>query len=138
MIKILVPAVAAAIAATTVSAHAATPQLDALFAETEIRRAANLGWENRDEVIQLHADGTFTGVFEKYRQTSGDLTFRYSGSISGRWTVRNGQLCLEGQGLEHKGANCYAVSKGKFAANEYTGRDVRTGDVWEMHVHNRS
>lgn len=138
MVKVLLPAVAAAMVASAASAQAATPQLEALFAESEIRRATNLGWENRDEVIQLRADGTFTGVFEKYRQTSSSLTFRYSGSISGRWTVSNGQLCLEGQGLEHEGANCYAVSKGKFSANEYTGRDVRTGDVWEMHVHNRS
>ena len=86
----------------------------------------------------MNADGTFSGIFEKSRPVSRGRSYKYSGKIRGTWTVTDGRLCLQGSGLEHHGPNCYTISKGKYSANEYSGRDTKTGDHWAIFVYRGS
>ena len=135
MKRILLTALAAAVAVSAATAQAAVPPLEELFNGSEVRRNVSFGWERRSDVIRLLPDGSVTGNFEVSRKVSRGRSFRYSGTVRGRWTVENGRLCLEGEGLRYRGPNCYAISKGKYSANEYSGLDTRTGDVWEIFVY---
>ena len=126
-------AAAAAILATFSHASAASR---AELAGSEIRRSASLAPWMRYEVLHLKADGSFEGNYESARPIRhGEV--RRSGDLQGRWTLHDGELCLEGRNLAHPGRNCYRLKKGGYSKNQWSGLNTRTGDVWQFFLYPR-
>lgn len=118
---------------TAITAHAAPPPR-ALIENSEIRRNAVFGGIQRYEVLQLAPDGTFTGDYQMARPVMRGSAETWSGAMRGRWSFENGELCFEGNGLEYAGRSCYALTKGGYGKNEWSGIHARTGDVWRFFI----
>jgi len=132
MRTILLAFTASLLAAT--AAHAAPPPRE-MLAGGEIRRNAEFGGIKRYEVLQLAPDGTFTGVYEKTRPVTRGSAERWSGSMSGRWSLEGGALCFEGVGLEYPGRSCYQLTQGGYSKNQWSGVQSSSGDVWQFFVY---
>jgi hypothetical protein len=132
MRTILLAAIATILTAT--ATHAAPPPR-AMLEGSEIRRNATFGGIQRYEVLQLAPDGTFTGVYQKSRPVARGSAETWSGAVRGRWSFDGDELCFEGSGLEYAGRNCYRLTKGGYARNEWSGIHGRSGDVWQFFIY---
>lgn len=100
---------------------------------SEIRRNAKLTLGHRFDVIRLHSDHTVRGNWRLEYDVhfpSGGGHVR-EGGINGEWSWENGQLCLFGYGIEHRGRQCYRLAR-KGDGKQYTMTNTATGQVWEM------
>ncbi len=127
----------AAGAVLSAAAQAAAPSR-AMLAGSEVRRDYTNGAWHRYEVLQLKADGTFSGNYENSRPVTRGSFYRLSGAISGRWSLDGDVLCFEDSGLEYHGRNCYKLTKGGYSAQEYVGTHAGNGDVWRFFVYPRA
>jgi len=131
---ILAGVIGAAAFATPATAFKPVP-LDVLLPGSEVRRSTSHGDEMRDEVLHLHADGTLTGNYEITRSgVKRGVEFR-QGRIYGVWTVRQGKLCIAGEGLSEGPKTCYRITKGPHGLREFAATNVRTGEIWKMFIH---
>ncbi|HUT51726.1 MAG TPA: hypothetical protein VM325_20545 [Alphaproteobacteria bacterium] len=134
MKKILFAVAITSLAVTT--ANAAAPPSD-LLAGSEIRRNVEFGGIQRYEVLRLAPDGSFTGVYETTRPVARGSEERRTGAVRGRWSLEGGALCFEGSGLEYAGRNCYRLSHGGYSKRQWSGVNVRTGDIWQFFIYPR-
>ena len=125
------------VAGLSVTGAQATPPSRAMLQGSEVRMSVDYGGLRRDEVLRLNPDGTFSGVFERRRPVTRGSAEKWSGSMSGRWTIAGGELCLDGRGLEYRGRSCYRLTKSPHSAHQWSGAHTGTGDVWQVFVHPR-
>jgi len=124
----------AAAAATALTSTAQAAPSRAALEYSEIRRSAIVGQYRRSEVIQLAPDGTFSGIYHAKRHIARGIE-RRNGVMKGRWSLKGNAICFEGSGLEYDGQNCYRLTKAKHTKEQWSGTNMKTGNVWQFFVY---
>jgi hypothetical protein len=128
------PLAAAAAAAVLLASGAQAANFNKIMLSDKdvYRNSRAAGWHHR-ELLHLQPNGTLTGSWMHVRHAGGVRVER-SGSVRGQWSVKNGDLCLQGHGLSHKGNACFELTKaGADDVEEYkaTGPNGRT---WQFFI----
>lgn len=55
--------------------------------------------------------------------------------MKGRWSLNGEAICFQGSGLEYGGQSCYRLTKAKYAKQQWSGTNMKTGDVWQFFIH---
>jgi len=128
---------AIAIGVVLAAPAAANNDLSALLSGSEVRRSSGGGGDTRFDVWRLMPDGTLSGNYlTEYRMRSGG-GWAAEGQVTGRWSVENEALCIEGRGLEFAGKKCYSIRQMDAAEGRkrYSAASVANGDSWELYVY---
>ena len=113
--------------------------LESILPGSQIRMNATMGAERRLDVWNLDKSGKVSGTSRRERAVPGGTPGK-SGQVSGRWKVENGKLCVEGEGFELPGRNCYRLTEAtstRRAAKEFNAVNERNGQRWQLFVYSR-
>ena len=119
---------------------AAAEDLTALFSGNEIRRAdreadSGLRYDRWD----FAANGTFADSFTIEFGAGSDTAYEETGSVSGRWRIADGNLCVTDEGPRGSGEVCYVLKQinATDSSIEFTGSEVGGGHKWRFDVPRR-
>ncbi|MDJ0948129.1 MAG: hypothetical protein QNJ94_04335 [Alphaproteobacteria bacterium] len=132
-----IPAALAATLLLTAPTHATEiaqgSEIEAMFKGSNVHRNARDGSGVRFDLWRLSPDGSFAGSYRIEKPiTRGE--YWQEGHVSGTWRVQNGQLCVEGRGLEDDGRICFDVRRDG-GSREYVATNAATGFSWQMFVY---
>ncbi len=63
---------------------------------------------------------------------------RIDGAMRGRWSLKVDAICFQGSGLEYGSQSCYRLTKAKFAKEQWSGTNMKTGDIWQFFIYPRT